>query len=85
LILNLVDFGCWVCCLQFGGVVVVVGFCMLGLQLGGVVVSWYSGGRCWIFLVVDFGLILKRSLILVKGWSVDLSLGVDLVVFVGFG
>jgi hypothetical protein len=25
----------WVCCLQLGGVVVVVGFWMLGLQLGG--------------------------------------------------
>ena len=29
LILILVDFGCWVCCLQFGGVVVVAGFWMM--------------------------------------------------------
>ena len=35
--------------------------------------------------MVDFGLILKWSTISVKGWSTDLGLGVDLVVFVGFG
>jgi hypothetical protein len=29
LILILVDFGCWVCCLQLGGMVVVVGFWMV--------------------------------------------------------
>ena len=34
--------------------------------------------------MIDFGLILKWSSISIKGWSVDLGLGVDLVVFVGF-
>jgi hypothetical protein len=32
---GIVDFGCWVCCLHLGGVVVVARFWMLGLQLGG--------------------------------------------------
>ena len=31
----MIDFGCWVCYLQLGGVVVVARFWMLGLQLGG--------------------------------------------------
>jgi hypothetical protein len=35
--------------------------------------------------VVDFGLILKWSSISIKGWSANLGLGVDLVVFVSFG
>jgi hypothetical protein len=30
----LIDFGCWVCCLQFGGVVVVVGFWMVEWIVG---------------------------------------------------
>jgi hypothetical protein len=52
-------------------------------------VEWWSLSKVVVvagfFLVVDFGLILKWSSISVKGWSVDLDLGVDLVVFVGFG
>jgi hypothetical protein len=45
-------------------------------------VEWSLGK---VVVVVDFGLILKWSSISIRGWSANLGLGVDLVVFVSFG
>jgi hypothetical protein len=45
LILILVDFGCWVCCLQLGGVVVVAWVLDVGFAAwwsGGLLVKWWS-------------------------------------------